>query len=78
VREKRQKELFQLLKHAEDIHLELWSLIGGSRQPPGAATADKSEREALMNSVLRLMDMQTLRVQAALVNRIRVVIWLTL
>ncbi len=78
VREKRQKELFQLLKHAEDIHLELWSLIAGSRQPPGTATADKSENEALMNSVLRLMDMQTLRVQAALVNRIPVVIWLTL
>ena len=34
--------------------------------------------DELINSVLRLMDMQTLRVQAALVNRIPVIIWLTL
>lgn len=78
VRNKRQKELFQVLKRAEEIHLELWSLGKGERQPSGTATANDPGNDALMNSVLRLMDMQTLRVQAALVNRIPLIIWLTL
>ncbi len=78
VRQKREQELFQLLKRAEDIHLELWSLATGSQQPPGTEGTGGSGNDELINSVLRLMDMQTLRVQAALVNRIPVIIWLTL
>lgn len=78
VRQKREQELFQLLKRAEDIHLELWSLATGSQQPPGTEGTGGSGNDELINSVLRLMDMQTLRVQAALVNRIPVIIWLNL
>jgi hypothetical protein len=78
IRQKRQEEIFQLLKRAEDIHLELWSLGMGSHQSPGSETACGLGNDALMSSILRLMDMQTHRVQAALVNRIPVVIWLTL
>jgi len=78
VRQKNEKDLFQLLTRAEEIHLELWSLGMGDRQSQETATSNDSETDVLMSSVLSLMDMQTQRVQAALVNRIPLIIWLTL
>ena len=78
VRQKREQELFQGLKRAEEIHLELWALGLRSHQPQGTEGFGGTANDALIGSVLRLMDMQTQRVQAALVNRVPVVIWLTL
>jgi hypothetical protein len=78
VRQKNQKELFRMLQRADEIHLELWSLGKRGSQTAAAATADDPKMDALLGSVLRLMEMQTQRVQAALVNRIPVIIWLTL
>ena len=78
VRQKNKKDIFQLLTRAEEIHLELWSLGMEGRQSQETATSNDSEIDVLMSSVLRLMDMQTQRVQAALVNRIPLIIWLTL
>lgn len=69
VREKQQEEIFQLVNRAAEIHMQLWSL-GTSGNVPG--------NEAFEGSVLGLMDMQTRRVQAALANRIPIVIWLAL
>lgn len=69
VRKKRVDEVFQLLNRADEIIMQLWSLGVDGRM---------SETEALAQSVLGLMDMQTRRVQAALTNRIPLVIWLAL
>ena len=63
VRQARVKDVFPLLQRAEDNHLELWAL---------------GMDDEFTKSVLRLMDMQTYRVQAALVNRLPLIIWLTL
>jgi ABC-type multidrug transport system fused ATPase/permease subunit len=68
VREKRADEVFRLLDRTDEIHSLLWSL----------AVASSSETQAFAQSVLGLMDMQTRRVQAALANRIPLVIWLAL
>ena len=78
VRQKRQEEVFRILKRSEAIHLELWSLVKVGNQPPDAPTASGFENDALKSSILSLMEVQTMRVQAALVNRIPLVIWLTL
>jgi hypothetical protein len=63
VQQARTNDVFPLMQRAEEIQLELWSLGMG---------------DEFMTSVLALMDMQTYRVQTALVNRSPVIIWLTL
>jgi hypothetical protein len=77
VRQEREKEAFLLLQRAEEIQLELWSLGMGDHLSVGDADDDPNN-DGFMTSVLGLMDMHTQRVQAALVNRIPVIIWLTL
>ena len=69
VRDKNQEEVYRLLERANEIQMHLWSL---GKQ--GRANGE----DAFADSVLRLMDMQTRRVHAALANRIPLVIWLTL
>lgn len=69
VREKQPEQVFRLLKRTDEIHLQLWSL---------GVEGTMSESQAFAQSVLGLMDMQTRRVQAALANRIPLIIWLTL
>ena len=78
VRQARPKEVFLLLERAEDIQLELWSLGMKSHHSVGDAVGGSPKNDEFMTSVLRLMDMHTNRVQAALVNRIPEIIWLTL
>jgi len=67
-----------IVQRAEVIQLELWSLGTAQRLSPGDAIGGSLESEDFMASVLRLMDMHTYRIQAAVVNRISVIIWLTL
>jgi hypothetical protein len=69
VREKRGDQVLQLLNRANGIHLQLWALGIEGRG---------SETQGMTQSVLGLMGMQTRRVQAALANRIPLIIWLTL
>jgi hypothetical protein len=69
VRDKNQEEVYRLLERANEIQMHLWSL-GKQGRANGVV--------AFTDSVLRLMDMQTRRVHAALSNRIPLVIWLTL
>ena len=69
VRAKRSEEIFQLLGRSNQIHLQLWSL---------ASVDGVSEANAFQQSILGMMDMQTRRLNAALANRIPLVIWLTL
>ena len=69
VREKRGEQVLRLLNRADEIHLQLWSLGMEGRM---------SETQVMAQSVLGLMGMQTRRIQAALANRIPLIIWLTL
>jgi hypothetical protein len=63
VRQARANDIFPLAQRSEETLLELWSLGLG---------------DEFMTSVLSLMDMHTYRLQAALVNRVPEIIWLTL
>lgn len=63
IREARTNDIFPLLQRTEEIQLELWSL---------------GVNDEFMTSVLSLMDLHTYRVQAALVKRLPVIIWMTL
>ena len=78
VRQANENEVFLLLKRAEDIQLELWSLGMKSHHSVGEAVGGSPKNDEFMTSVLSLMDMHTYRIQASLVNRIPEVIWLTL
>ena len=66
------------MQRAEAIQLELWSLGMKNRLSVDDAVGDSPKSDEFMTSVLSLMDVHTYRVQAALVNRIPVIIWLTL
>lgn len=63
VGEDRENYIFSLLQRSEEIQLELWAL---------------GVSDEFRISVLSLMDIHTYRIQAALVNRLPVVIWLAL
>jgi hypothetical protein len=78
VRQGRANELFPLLQRAEEIQLELWSLGMKNRLSIDDAVGGSPKSDEFMTSVLNLMDMHTYRAQAALVNRIPTIIWLTL
>ncbi len=78
IRQARADDLFPLLKRAEEIQLQLWSLGIKNQQSTDDAASGSSINDELMSSALSLMDSQTYRVQAALVNRMPVVIWFTL
>jgi Flp pilus assembly protein TadG len=78
VQQKDRPAIMASLKQSEEIHKELWA----NGKSALAADADNRNRAAInqrfLASVIDLMDMHTQRIQAALVNRIPVIIWLTL
>jgi hypothetical protein len=78
VGQRRADGVFRQLKRAEEIQLELWSLGIENYSSVDGAVSGPPKSDELMTSILRLMDLQTYRVQAALVNRMPVIIWLTL
>jgi hypothetical protein len=78
VRLRRAEGVFLQLKRAEEIQLELWSLGIGHHSSADDAVRGPPKSDELMASILRLIDLHTLRVQAALVNRMPAIIWLTL
>jgi hypothetical protein len=78
IKDGRGADLFVLLQRAEEIQLELWSLTSKNKLSADGTVDGSAKSEDLMNSVLSMMDMQTYRIQAGLVNRMPVVIWLTL
>ena len=78
ISEKNEQEVFKEIAHGNEIQLKLWSIGKQARLPSGSMTGEPSGSSALSTSVLSLMGMQTQRVQAALINRIPIIIWLTL
>jgi hypothetical protein len=76
VQEKEAVNIFGVLNRAEEVQLRLWSLGTGSSD---ASSGNYSQSRAdILPEVLGLMESQTRRLQAALVNRIPPIIWLTL
>ena len=69
---------FELLNRSEEIQLELWTEARQYEALSQAGLEESSAAGGFMSMVLSLMELQTRRVEAALVNRIPVVIWLTL
>lgn len=78
VKEKNRNEIFSVLKRAEEIQLALWSLGKQQDDLPEGSITNSQAAGNFMPSVLTMMELQTRRVEAALVNRIPLVIWLTL
>jgi hypothetical protein len=78
VRQARASDVFPLLQRAEEMQLELWSLGMKNGLSVDDLVDGPPNSDAFMASVLRLMDMHTYRVHAALVNRLPLIIWLTL
>ena len=76
VREKNAVDIFGALKRAEEAQLKLWSL--GNRSNDASSDSNSQSSTDIKPEVLGLMESQTRRLQAALVNRIPPIIWLTL
>ena len=78
VRQKDQEEIVKALDCAEEVHLALWAIVLEVRSEAGSGDIAQNSGGDLNSAVLGLMDLHTLRVQAALKNRIPPVIWFTL
>jgi hypothetical protein len=78
VEQSRVDDVFATLKRSEAMQLELWSLGMTNRLSADNAVDGSAKIDEFLTSVRGLMDMHTYRIQAALVNRIPVIIWFTL
>lgn len=78
VRKKDQEEIVKALDCAEEIHMALWAIVIEAKSLAAGGDIPQHFGGDLNSIVLGLMDLHTLRVQAALKNRIPPVIWFTL
>ena len=78
VRDRDRARIFALLNRSEAIQLELWAEARQFEALSQAGLEESGAASGFMPMVLSLMELQTRRVETALVNRIPVVIWLTL
>jgi hypothetical protein len=67
-----------LIVKAEGLQLQLWDLANGRGGSGSPGAAPDLRNNAFRTAVLALMDLQALRIEAAVANRIPMVIWLTL
>jgi hypothetical protein len=78
IQEKNEPGAFKEIVHSNEIQLKLWSVSKQVHLPSGSMTSESSGSSELSTTVLSLMGIHTQRVQAALINRIPIIIWLTL
>ena len=78
VQDKQTIEILGVLNRAEEIQLELWSIGQQQNDNSEVGTINSQVAGDFMPHILTMMEMQTRRLEAALVNRIPLVIWLTL
>ena len=78
ISEKNEQGVFNVITRASEIQLELWSVGKKAHLSSENMTGESIGSRDLSASVLGLMNMQTQRIQAALINRIPAIIWLTL
>lgn len=78
ITEKNEQGVFKVIARANEIQLDLWSIGKEAHLSSENISGESTGSSGLSTSVLGLMNMQTQRLQAALINRIPIVIWLTL
>ncbi len=78
IKQNRKPEAIALISKAEDMQRKLWSLSVGMEFESRNAVDPKARSDAFMLAVVGLIDIHNLRLHAALMNRIPVMVWLIL
>ncbi len=78
IKQDRVPEMMAIVIKAEDLQRELWGLLASPGSEGGAAVDPKARNEPFVNDIIGLIDVHNLRIQAALMNRIPVIVWLSL
>lgn len=78
IKQNRKPEMIALISKAEDMQRKLWSLSVGMEFESRNAVDPKARSDAFMLAVVGLIDIHNLRLHAALMNRIPVMVWLIL
>ncbi len=78
IKQNRKPEVIALISKAEDMQRKLWSLSVGVEFESRNAVDPKARSDAFMLAVVGLIDIHNLRLHAALMNRIPVMVWLIL
>lgn len=78
VRENRIEEIVELIHRAEGIQRDLWALALDADRQAGNDPKARGRTEAFLSSILGLIDIHEQRLEAAIMNRIPPIIWVTL
>jgi len=78
IKQDREPEVMALIRKAEDMQRELWRLSLGMGFEVRDAIEPKARNERFVLAVTELIDIHNLRLHAATMNRIPVIVWLTL
>ncbi len=78
IKQNRKPEVIALISKAEDMQRKLWSLSVGMEFESRNAVDPKARSDGFMLAVVGLIDIHNLRLHAALMNRIPVMVWLIL
>jgi len=78
IKQNRIPEVIALISKAEDMQRKLWSLSVGMEFESRNAVDPKARSDGFMLAVVGLIDIHNLRLHAALMNRIPVMVWLIL
>jgi len=78
IKQNRKPEVIALISKAEDMQRKLWNLSVGMEFESRNAVDPKARSDAFMLAVVGLIDIHNLRLHAALMNRIPVMVWLIL
>lgn len=78
IKQNRKPEMIALISKAEDMQRKLWSLSVGMEFESRNAVDPKARSDGFMLAVVGLIDIHNLRLHAALMNRIPVMVWLIL
>ena len=78
IKQNRIPEVIALISKAEDMQRKLWNLSVGMEFESRNAVDPKARSDGFMLAVVGLIDIHNLRLHAALMNRIPVMVWLIL
>ena len=78
IKQNRIPEVIALISKAEDMQRKLWSLSVGMEFESRNAVDPKARSDGFMLAVVGLIEIHNLRLHAALMNRIPVMVWLIL
>ena len=77
-RQGRMEEVLPLVVHAEELHRALWELAAQRTRTDIREGETTQLRDPFMQSIVGLMDVHSMRMEAVMLNRIPYVIWATL